>query len=629
MSDFIEHGDDPTLPILGGLDGVPKTELEEYYNSLPKEKQEVLFCYMNGYRSVPVSIERLYSDTYYLGGEHFFNEGKVIFDFWKSELGKIFPDRITTKSPYLVLTGAIGIGKSTMSRLILALTYHRLLCMKNPSITLGLAPKPFSAVILHRSEETANLEFKKWFNDDVMTYSPYFRNTKPSFKFKLITSGPRGSAGLGSDVIFYLIGEVNFWPIDIEKSKGVVATALGRFSSRFDRDALKKVGSFIIDSSAKGENGPTEWFLDNSDPNLTYTSSPSHWQVKKDSYKESNGQTFSVYIGDGKYPPSILPADYKLASDQDPDRVLNVPIQLRNEASIDLGKLIMDKGGRTTTASDSFFGGNVGHLVECMNNYKNLIPEVLTVDFYDKTDRLYDKISPMLKQVPFLSTLWIGLDLATTSDMASISAVAFDGWEVVGSVKMPKMRCIFCVAVGRKDGQQTSLFHFEDLILEIKKKWRIVVSADQAYSKQILQDLEREGVDTKYVSTDNSPSEPSLYLKNLINNGLIKIPENRRLQREAYDLKYAYTNTGKVKVDHPKRATQNPRIFDTNNGVGSKDCWDSLSSACYSLKESIDNGDQFGPNSSVTMAIKAADMMTRDAREESQKAFQDMLENIY
>lgn len=432
-----------------------------------------------------------------------------------------------------------------------------------------------------------------------------------------------------SDVIFYEIGEVNFWPTSDEKTRGVLATALGRFTSRFNKDALQKVGAFIIDSSAAGDNGPTEWFLENSDPNHTYTSSPSHWEVKQSSYKESNGQTFPVYIGDGKYPPCILPSDYRLADDQDPDRVLNVPIQLKQEAIIDLNKLIMDKGGRTTTSSDAFFGGNISHMVNCMKNYINRVPEILTVDFYDKTDRLYDKLKPAMGFCPLRSTIWVGLDLATTSDMASVSAVCFDGWEVVNMVKMPKVRCLFCVAVGRKDGQQTSLFHFEDLILELRKYWNVIVSADQAYSKQILQDLERENIPTQYISTDNSPSEPALYLKNLINNELIRIPENKRLQREAYDLRYAHTNTGKVKIDHPKRATQNPTLFDVNNGVGSKDCWDSLSSACYSLKLSCDAGEEYGTNSGYTKTMQATQNITKDAREETQKTFQSMLENLF
>lgn len=181
------------------------------------------------------------------------------------------------------------------------------------------------------------------------------------------------------------------------------------------------------------------------------------------------------------------------------------------------------------------------------------------------------------------------------------------------------------------EGQQTSLFHVFDLIMALKKRLNnnILVSADQAYSMQILQDCEREGIKTNYLSTDNSPCEPSIYLKNVINNELIELPEHKRLQREAYDLRYTTTKTGKSKVDHPKKATQDPIVFDVNNGVGSKDIWDALSQSIYSLKQMVDQGLELGYNAETTMQLESLKHITKDPREETQKQFQGMLENIF
>lgn len=624
MEKFINHSD-PTADITEELKSV---SLEKQYTQLTDREKLLIFCKLNGYSMIPPSIERLYSDTYYLGGEDFFDGGKTLFDYWKTALPKIFPSEVLTAKPYLILSGAIGIGKSTVSRLCLAMAYARLLCMRNPSVTLGLTPKPLSAVIMHRSEETADIEFRRWFKYDVLQKSPFFRDThNDNLKFKIITSGPRGSAGLGSDVIFYLIGEVNFWD-NQENAQSKVATALGRFTSRFDKRITSLVGNFIIDSSAKGSSSTSEWFLDNTDPGQTWNCCPTHWDVRKSMYAEDNGRTFPVYCGDGKYPPQILPEDYVLGVDQDPGRVLNVPVSLRQEAVIDLHKMLMDKGGISLANSDSFFGGSIEHLVKC-SSIKNRIPEVVTVDFYNKQDRLFDKVWPMINLLPIKSPVWIGLDLATKSDMAGLAAVTFDGWEVIGKVKLPRVRTLFVIAVGRKDGQQTSLFHFEDLIFEMHKKYNITVSADFAFSSQLLQDCEREGIKTRYISTDNTPSEPAMYLKNIINNELIKLPENKRLQREAYDLKYSHTNTGKIKIDHPKRATQNPKVFDVNNGVGSKDTWDALASAVYSLKMSIDEGDEYGFNGGYYKQLQAMNSLTKSSQEETTKRFQGMIENIF
>lgn len=536
---------------------------------------------------------------------------------------------MTTAYPFLILSGAIGIGKSTVSRLCMANCYARLLCMKNPSKTLHLVPKPFSFVVTHRDENVGYAEFIKWFKDEALMKVPFFKNVKRKFKLQFITSGPLGGrVGLGSDVLIYILSELNFYP-NPERAQGIVESAYGRMTSRFNSQALKMVGNLIIDSSSKGDNSSTEWFLDNSPRELTYYCHPTHFAVKPQDYVDSKGVTFPVYTGDGKYPAQILPEGYKLALDQDPERVINVPIQLKVEAKQNLIKMLQDKCGISTSSSDLFFNGSIKKLVECSRGIKNPIPEVVTVDFFDKTDRLIDKLQPAIDMIPFGTSIWIGLDLATNNDYAGISCVQFDHWEFMGDSKMPKVKCYFTVAVARKDGQETSLHHVFDLIMALKKDYNVIVSADQAYSKQILQDCERENIKTNgRISTDNVPCEPALYLKNLIMQGLISLPENRRLQREAYDLRYVPTGKG-YKIDHPTKATNNPQVFDRNNGKGSKDVWDSLASACYSLKMSIDAGEEQGYSNGVDKQLHLVTDMVKSAKEDSNLQFQSMLENIF
>lgn len=622
---FINH-QDPTRNIEKDLEGV---DLRSQYSSLTEQEKLLVFCKINGYNRIPPSIERLYSDDYYLGGERFFDHGDNLFNFWKQALPTIFPNEVLTAKPFLVLSGAIGIGKSTVSRLCLAETYARMLCMKNPSRTLHLSPKPFSAVIFHRSEETATVEFKNWFNREVLEFSPFFKNIQPNFKFKIITSGPRGGGGLGSDVIYFLMGEINFWD-NQEAAQGRCSSSLIRFTSRFNKEAMTKVGQFIIDSSARGNSSVTNWFLENTDPKLTWNCSPDHWSVKPQDYIESNGRTFNVYCGDGKYPAQILPEDYKLGNDQDPGRVIKVPIQLLPEFKNNITLALQDKAGKSTGDNDSFFGGTVEHLINC-STIKNKIPEVVTVDFYNKTDRLIDIVSPMINSIPEGTFGVLGLDLGVTSDITGLAFTSFDHWKYTEDTeaKEPFFKCHFLLGVSRKEGQQTSLFHIFDLIIALSKRFNIVVSADQAFSRQILQDSEREGIRTLNISTDTSPSEPSIYAKNIINNELIELPIHKRLQREAFDLKYVTTKTGKSKVDHPKRATQDPRIFDINNGVGSKDIWDALCQSLSGLKQFIDEGEEMGYGAGYQKQISYLNKVTSDSREESKKAFQGMLEDIF
>ena len=627
MNNFTGIKNDPTEKL--DLDSI---SLEQQYNSLTDREKLLVFCKLNGYSMIPPSIETMYTDPYFLGGESFFNGGQNLFDFWKGALNKIYPNEVLTQKPFLILSGAIGIGKSTASRLCLALTYARLLCMKNPSKTLGLTPKPLSAVIYHRNEETAEKEFKHWFLRDVMNKSPFFKKTfNPNLKFNIITGGPRSNSGIGTDALYVLLGELNFFP-NQEQARQILSTLLIRLKSRFSTDALMKVGNFIIDSSAKGDTDATEWFLENTDPRYTWNCKPAHYEVRTNLYKESAGKTFKVFIGDAKYPPQILPEDYQRGGDleYDEDKIIEVPIQLKNEYKINLQKSLQDISGISTGSSDKFFGGSIEHIIH-NSIYQNKIPEVIEVDFYDKNDRLYPKIFPMLKELPPGSSVWLGLDLSAAQggDKTGLSLVTFDGWETYNETQMPKVRCWFMVAIKNKDGQEVSLFHIFQFIQELADRYRVIVSADQAFSRQILQDCQRLGSNVKTngrISTDKVPCEPAIYLKNLINQNLIKLPVHKRFQREASDLYY----TPKGKVDHPKKASISP-LFDNPDGseIGSKDVWDSLASACYSLKMSIDEGEEYGFNSGYSKQTSMITKMARDAKLEAAKTFQGMVESIF
>ena len=625
MKNFIDQFDS-TVNLEKELAGI---DVRAQYTTLTEREKKLIFLKINGYNRLPPTIEQLYSDDYYLGGVDFYDGGKSIYQFWKDELPKIFPSELTTAYPFLILSGAIGIGKSTISRLCMANCYTRMLCMKNPSNTLHLIPKPFSFVVTHRDETVGYNEFIKWFKEEALLKVPFFKNTRPNFKLQLISSGPLGGKiGLGSDVLIYILSELNFYP-NPQRAQGILEAAYGRMTSRFNIQAMQMVGNLIVDSSSKGDNAATEWFLDNSPREYTYYCHPAHYEVKPQDYKESKGQTFPIYVGDGKYPNQILGPSYKLAEDQDPERVIHVPIQLKVEAKQNLEKMLQDKCGISTTSSDLFFSGSVEKFAECMDR-PNPVPEIIKVDFYDMSDRLIDILRPAVNQIPAGTTIWLGLDLARVDDYASISATQFDHWKFIGNAKFPVIKCYFDVAISRKNGQETSLRHIFDFIMALKAEgFNVIVSADQAYSAEILQDCKRENIEARNISTDNVPCQPALYLKNLILQGLISVPKNRRLLREAYDLRYVPMKKG-YKIDHPSKATNKPEIFDdiSTNPRGSKDCWDSLAESCYSLKLSIDAGEEDGYSNGIDKQLTLVSEMTKSAEEQSGQVFQDMLEGF-
>ena len=109
MINFTDHFD-PTKNIEKDL---AKVDLRDQYTSLTEDEKIMVFLRLKGFTHRPPTIERLYSDDYYLGSQEFFDHGDVIFPFWKDGLKMIFPNEVTTAKPLLCLSGAIGIGKST------------------------------------------------------------------------------------------------------------------------------------------------------------------------------------------------------------------------------------------------------------------------------------------------------------------------------------------------------------------------------------------------------------------------------------------------------------------------------------------------------------------------------------
>ena len=93
------------------------------------------------YEEIPVDVETFLKDPRYLGKGLIDQEGRfTVFPYWVETMKKIFPNNRDTAYNTLILTGAIGIGKSFFADLCLLYQLHRLLCLKDPYLHYGLQP---------------------------------------------------------------------------------------------------------------------------------------------------------------------------------------------------------------------------------------------------------------------------------------------------------------------------------------------------------------------------------------------------------------------------------------------------------------------------------------------------------
>lgn len=93
------------------------------------------------YKERPVDIETFLHDMNYLGKGVIDSEGRfTVYPFWVEKLKQIFPNNMETAYNTVVLSGAIGIGKSFIAVICMLYLLHRMLCLKDPYQHYGLQP---------------------------------------------------------------------------------------------------------------------------------------------------------------------------------------------------------------------------------------------------------------------------------------------------------------------------------------------------------------------------------------------------------------------------------------------------------------------------------------------------------
>lgn len=550
--------------------------VQSMMDALTEEQQVEMLAKFMGYGKIPPTIEEFVCNDYYLGKVFSPKLPNGLYPYWMDKLKEIFPNPVICRYPYLSLGGAIGTGKSTVSKIIALYNVCKLDHMEDPWRSLGISrTKDIAFTFIHTNAETANKEFIQSIKD-IMEQSPYFCNPIHSLKhYRLQAEGTRNTKSLGTDSIFYVLSEVNFWkPAWVSKDK--MDTAMGRYTSRFNRWQHYN-GGIIFDTSAKGDAAVMEKFVkENALGDKLLTIRASQWEVKgneRGGFFQSGG--FWVYAGDSMKTPFILKDDETpemLAEgmNYDKDRFIYVPNELYAEFKSDIIKALNDKAGYSTHSTGKFFEDPT-MVTKCVKLPK-LNDDVVSVDFYDTNDKLMYKLQDAVNNIDPLMPCYIHIDMGYVSDLCGLSLIQFKNWVIFdkdGKTKYPSFRVPLSVGISRKAGQETSVLHIYDFIMELSKKYEIAsVSYDSHQTRPIAQELTRAGMDNRYVSVDRT-TEPYIVLKNLMGRGLVEIPDNELLQHELVELRYEGN-----KIDHTVES--------------SKDISDSLCGAIYNAYTNID-----------------------------------------
>jgi hypothetical protein len=220
--------------------------------------------YSIDYDYQPVSPETFFTSNDYVG-----HLARDIFPRWWPELLRI--NEPQNKIHEVILTGAIGIGKTMIAMLCLAYKLYRTSCLKDPARYYGLATRSdiyfaLYAITLQTVEETGFQAL----TGQIMAPSPYFserfrpessRTSDITFRkgIKLIT-GSSQLHSIGRNLFTLCVDEINFFRTNTKQSEekdkaNKLATDVARrIESRFKQASGEVPGLILFISSKRSSS---------------------------------------------------------------------------------------------------------------------------------------------------------------------------------------------------------------------------------------------------------------------------------------------------------------------------------------------------------------------------------------
>lgn len=552
---------------------------------------------LEDYREIPVDIETFLHDPMYLGKGLVDPEGRfTVFPYWVETLKKLFPDNITTAYRTLVLSGAIGLGKTLVSVLCILYQLYRMLCLKDPYLHYGLQPidKITFSVMNITMEAAKGVAWDKL--QQLVQSSPWFmahgkisgRDTlewQPNLGIELIY-GSQPRHVIGRAVFSSFEDEISFQlnqDVDKQKEKAklLISSIDARMQSRFMKgDYLPTL--HILASSKRTDQSFLESYIENKKKNESKTTliiDEPQWVIRTD--KDSPNK-FYVAVGNKFLDSEVLPLDI---TEQDlkvyTDRgytLLRVPMGYREQFVDDIDIALTDIAGISTSNTMRYLSGPRILEVKDRTLKNPFTKEVITVgDSLDDTTQYCDYFDLDVVDKKMISRpLYIHLDMSISGDKTGIAGVWIRGKkptkEGQASSKELYYQLAFSVAIKAPKGHQISFEKNREFIRWLRKKGFNIagVSSDTFQSAQIQQQLKAEHFNCSIISVDRVDAEsrvclPYQYLKSVIYEHRMVMYDAQLLTEELIGLERS--NSGRI--DHGP------------SGINSKDISDAVCGATF------------------------------------------------
>lgn len=578
-----------------------RVDLNEIISSLSEDERDLLKLALSDdtildllvkseYSVYPVPIEEFVDDEYYLG-----ELAVSLYPELKKDLISIFKNNYYE----IILTGAIGWGKTTLSRAIILRLLYELSCLKNPQRTFGLESNSYIYVgLMSLTEKLARPSLLEPLFNEMKTIRYFVDNIKFDLKrneivlydknIKIIPSGINNMSVLGLNLMYCVIDEANFLKdttnkkLDFRSNIHIIYDSIvRRIKSRFIFNN-KYYGKLLLVSSAADDDSFVEKHIESviNDSNV-YICRHSVWDAKPSG--TFSDETFAIVYSkkEKNFTPKIFKksdfVELEKYKNDDKFEILYCPVDFYDDFERDIFGSLRDIAGVSIVYTDRFIP-DMSIVRNCID-YRRHHPmdtKIYVVDSRSKFNPnikfnlLTDNGKPIVNSNKLR---FAHIDLGIKHDATGISIGHISHY--VYRRKRGIVECLpffyidFILKIVPDKGSSIVINDIKELFYKFKNAGFLFgcISMDSFQGIGLSQSLESAGFRTKILSVDKEPFAYEL---------LKSVFEDRRISLYNYDplmdelSKLIVRIKGKsIMIDHPK--------------YGSKDVADSLSGLIYML----------------------------------------------
>jgi len=502
-----------------------------------------------------------------------FVEGKAYMDkkgvLWPSVMDALIE---INNGSYIeaVLTGGIGVAKTTIALYSQAYQLYLISCLRDPHTEFGLDPSSEIEIVFQSLNESLakGIDYERF--RGMIESAPYFQAHFPfdnsvlsSMRFpnKVIVKPVSGmsTATIGANVIGGVIDEINYMAVT-ENSKmnrdgGTYDQAIANYNSiaRRRESRFMQLGTLpgmlclVSSRNYPGQFTDTKEVEARTNPRI-YVYDKCLWELQPDRFC---GEIFTVFTGDETRKPRLLREDETVAP-QDEQLIKSIPIEYRPTFESDLLNALREIAGVSTHALHPFMV-NTEAVAAAFGKTRSILSRE-DCDFVNSRVQIYPNFISH-KQEP----RHVHIDLAYAKDSAGIAVghvfkfIEVNRGDHVETLPLIQLDCILEVQV--PPGGEIDFSNIRRLLYALRDKAHLPikwVSFDGFQSRDSMQILYQQGFSVGYQSMDTD-TEAYDITKQAIYDGRLLAPEHAKAQHEMVTLEI---DVKRKKIDHPPHSSK-------------------------------------------------------------------------